>query len=76
MANRNTKCFNCKNMFHTCSACGLVNAEYDYCSKKCWEMAGSPVYKDEIGEILDGFPFLMVGMHSKILKSYPLKKLT
>ena len=67
----NTKCLQCENMFHTCPSCGLVGAEWDYCSLKCYETAGSPTH-DRDGEEYDGLPFVGSLINGKLLKSMPL----
>lgn len=40
------KCLKCSKEFHACPSCGIGGWEWDYCSKVCWEKAGSPHYDE------------------------------
>ena len=37
-------CLRCGKYFHACPSCDSIGAEWEYCSKICWESHGSPEY--------------------------------
>lgn len=73
MTRKGTTCVHCGKAFHACPSCGLVGAEWDYCSRACYEAAGIPTH-DAAGDEYEGGAFLGSLISGRLLKARPLRR--